>query len=87
MARENELNWAELQQKVNQQMLQWRKEHPKATLKEIELALDQQMSLLRAKMLQSLALSTEATTSPSETGAECPNCQTRLQSRGKKSVS
>lgn len=87
MASENELNWAELQQKVNQQMQQWRKEHPKATLKEIELALDQQMSLLRAKMLQSLALNTEAASSPTETGAECPNCQTPLHSRGKKSVS
>ena len=86
MASENELSWTELQQKINQAMTQWRLEHPKATLKEIEIALDHQIGLLRASMLQSLALSTEAATSPAPTGAACPECQAPLHSRGKKSV-
>jgi FMN-dependent NADH-azoreductase len=84
MAAKNEMSWEELQRQVNQYMQQWRKEHPKATLKEIELALDQQMGVLRAKMLQSLALNSSATQPSGEAATPCPNCETPLQTRGKK---
>jgi activator of HSP90 ATPase len=85
MPSKNESVWEELQQQVNQTMQQWRKEHPKATPKEIELALDQQMGLLRAKMLHSLATASSAAQPQSaEAATICPKCATGLQARGKK---
>ena len=86
MTSENEISWAELQEKVNQYMQQWRKEHPKATLKEIEIALDQQMGMLRARMLEKLATASPNAQPLSKEGAPCSNCETPLQNRGKKNA-
>jgi hypothetical protein len=84
MSSGKEISWRELQEKVNQNMQQWRKEHPKATLKEIEIALDQQMGMLRARMLEKLATDSPSAQPSSEEGAACSNCETPLQNRGKK---
>jgi uncharacterized protein with PIN domain len=79
-----ETNWSELQQQVNSYMIQWRRDHPKATLKEIELTLNAQMAALQAKMLEQLALASAATASNSTADPPlCPNCGGAVQKRGK----
>jgi hypothetical protein len=67
-------------------MKQWRLEHPKATLEEIEAALDERLSKLRARMLQDAAQASAAaewTNAPAEERPVCPDCQVPLISRGK----
>ena len=39
---------------------QWRREHPRATLREIEEAVDWQVNALRARMLQDVAMASGA---------------------------
>ena len=78
-------NWSDLQQHLNSFMREWRVAHPKATLNEIELALDTQMAQVRAKMLESLACASAATNPKGESATEqplCPNCGGGLHSRG-----
>jgi predicted RNA-binding Zn-ribbon protein involved in translation (DUF1610 family) len=63
----------------------WRKEHPRATLAEIEQALDEQVSKVRADLLAELAMSSEAAVvaaKPESERPQCPECQHALISRG-----
>lgn len=80
-----DLNWLDLQQHLNSFMREWRLAHPKATLNEIELALDTQMATVRAKMLESLATASAATNPKLEKATEqprCPHCGGAVQARG-----
>ncbi len=52
--------WQEQSTAVLTGMKEWRLQHPQATLEEIEAALDDRLSQLRAKMLQDLALASPA---------------------------
>jgi len=52
--------WQALSQEVMMGMKQWRSQHPKASLGEIEKELDQRLSGLRAQMLQDMALQSSA---------------------------
>ena len=54
--REQERQWRELAEDVLTGMQEWRLQHPKATWREIEAALDERWSRVRARMLQDLAL-------------------------------
>ena len=44
-------NWEALSHEILTGMREWRLQHPKATLREIELALDERWYRLRARML------------------------------------
>ena len=48
--------WEALSQEVLTGMRAWRLQHPKATLREIELALDAHFASLHARMLQDMAV-------------------------------
>jgi NADH pyrophosphatase NudC (nudix superfamily) len=78
-------HWHELAEDVITGMKEWRLQHPKATFREIEIALDERLARLRARMLEDAALVSRA----AEWGAEsverptCPKCGTPLQPRGK----
>ena len=60
---------------------EWRERHPRATLAEIEAALDARLDGMRARLLEDLALASRATEAGGA-GAACPECGGRLEGRG-----
>ena len=78
--------WHELAEEVMSGMKEWRLQHPKATFRQIEQALDERLARMRARMLEDAALASEA--ADIEAAAEderpvCPECGVRLDARGK----
>jgi YgiT-type zinc finger domain-containing protein len=66
-------------------MGRWRQEHPRATLSEIEAALDERIGATRAQMLEEAVLASEAATFAGKGKRErpgCPACGQALVSRG-----
>lgn len=79
-------DWEKQGQELLVGMKDWRKEHPKATLNEIEKELDLRMRRLRSELLTDLAQASEAaewTARPVEERPKCPKCGERLASRGR----
>lgn len=67
-------------------MKEWRHQHPRATFREIEEAVDERLATLRAGMLEDLLkMSSQADWSqePDEQRPHCEQCGTLLVSRGK----
>lgn len=84
---EVEAYWQKLAEEVFTGMKEWRLQHPKATLKEIEEALDEGLARLRTHMLQDVALASAATKvsgAREEDKLKCPQCGHALQVRGQK---
>ena len=82
-----ESNWEALSHEILTGIREWREEHPKATLREIELVLDERLAPLRARMLQDVALQShaaDATTVASSERPICAVCGTALVLRGKR---
>ena len=52
--------WDDLAEEVLSGMKEWRLQHPKATLRQIEAALDERLGKMRARMLQDAALASAA---------------------------
>lgn len=75
--------WHELSEEVMTGMTEWREQHPKATLTEIEDELDERLSKMRARMLEDMAMASAAANIVDDK-TECPRCGSRLESRGKK---
>jgi hypothetical protein len=71
---EQEREWRELTEDVLTGLKEWRLQHPKATLREIEAALDDRLSRVRARMLQDLALASVMTDLSAAGAAERPRC-------------
>jgi len=66
-------------------MLEWRLQHPKASLAEIEAEVDQRLAGMRARMIADAALSSQS--ADWERGSEserCPQCGQTLEKKGKK---
>jgi YgiT-type zinc finger domain-containing protein len=55
-------------------MTEWRQQHPKATLREMEVELDAQMAQLRAKMLEDMVAASEVADWPAGDAPRCPAC-------------
>jgi hypothetical protein len=66
--------WHELSEEVMTGMVEWRAQHPKATLQEIETALDERLGRMRARMLQDVALASQATDLRETPANERPRC-------------
>ena len=87
--RASEARWAALGEEVLTGMRDWRAQHPRATLAEIETELDARLARLRARMLEDLALASAATAwgAAGAAGAEdaprCAECGRALQARGR----
>lgn len=82
-----EPTWEALCADIVTGMREWRLQHPKATLREIEEALDQRWYHLRARMLHDVALQSTATDWHETTTPERPACRvcgTPLLLRGKR---
>jgi hypothetical protein len=82
-----EPSWEVLSAEILSGMREWRLSHPKATLREIEEALDERFYRLRARMLQDVALQSVAADWQEMTTSERPTCRvcgTALILRGKR---
>jgi YgiT-type zinc finger domain-containing protein len=80
-----EPTWEALSGEMLSGMREWRLQHPKATLREIEAALDEHWYRLRARMLHDLALHSAATNwkdAPATERPVCPACEASLVLRG-----
>jgi len=76
--------WQKLSDETMQGMGEWREQNPKATLREIEKALDERIMKLRAKVLEEAAqLSEMRTWTESENVPVCPDCKKALEFRAK----
>jgi hypothetical protein len=78
--------WDALAEEVMSGMKEWRLQHPKATLRQIDLALDEGLAKMRVRMLQDAALASAAADLQATQEAErpvCPQCGARLEGRGR----
>jgi hypothetical protein len=77
--------WRPLSEEIIAGIEEWRLQHPQATLREIEAAIDERLTELRARMLQDVALASQAADVSQAGGADrpvCPHCGTPLEPRG-----
>jgi ribosomal protein S27AE len=82
---ELESRWHPLSQEVMRAMKEWRRQHPRATLNEIETELDVQLARRRSQMLQDTALTSPRADLPTLNEAErprCPQCGVLLMAQG-----
>lgn len=80
-SKENEARWHQESEAVMSGMKEWRLQHPRASLREIEDALDERL----ARMLRDLALASAAARvqeAPEEERPRCPSCGGPLEARG-----
>lgn len=84
-AGELQQGWKEMSEEVMQAVAEWRKQHPKASFREIEEEIDQQLSGLRAQLLSDTASrSVAAEWDQDGQGELCPKCGEKLERKGKK---
>jgi len=79
--------WREIAEEVMSGMKEWRIQHPRATLREIEDALDERLAKMRARMLADAALASAAadiTKKEEEERPVCPACGKEVKARGKR---
>jgi hypothetical protein len=77
--------WHTLAEEALTGMAEWRAQHPTATLREIEAAIDEHLAAVRARMLQDAALASAAADLRGVPAADrpvCPDCGHRLEARG-----
>ena len=82
---EAETRWRDLADEVLTGMKEWRLQHPRASLREIEAALDERLSRVRARLLEDLALASAAADLREAAAGErpaCPGCGGPLEARG-----
>ena len=83
----SEEHWRELSEEILTDVKEWRRNHPKATFREIEEEVHKRMNRLEARMIQDTAQessSREWSGTDKDKRPTCPVCQTPLQSRGKR---
>jgi hypothetical protein len=81
----NESLWRQLTEEITIGMREWRNQHPKASLREIETELDARLARARARMLEDLAMASTAATWQDAARLQaptCPECGTPLDERG-----
>jgi YgiT-type zinc finger domain-containing protein len=77
--------WMRLANEVFIGMREWRLVHPRATLTEMEVALDERWASVRARLLEDVALASAAadlSTAPPTERAACPACGHVLHAHG-----
>ena len=88
MRKDFDQQWRALSEEVITGMKEWRLQHPRATLTEIEAALDERLTRLRARMLEDAALASAAAdwkSAAGETAPTCARCGKPLRARGRHS--
>ena len=77
--------WRELSEEAITGIKEWRLQHPRASLKEIEAAIDERLSKVRARMVQDAALASDQadwTEAPASERPRCATCERPLRSAG-----
>jgi len=85
--KEFEPQWGTLFTEIQEEMRLWRREHPKATMREIELMTEQVRARLAARMVADVATASDTARfreQPPEARPRCPECQLPLEARGAK---
>jgi YgiT-type zinc finger domain-containing protein len=76
-------SWQVMAAEILTGLAEWRQRHPKATLREIETALDERWAVARAHILREAALASAAADLGRATERPaCPACGGRMESRG-----
>lgn len=75
--------WNRSSEDVMNEVTEWRAKHPKASLREIEVEIDQRLSGLRAKMISDTANQSTSARWEEAEGRECPECGAKLIRKGK----
>ena len=77
--------WSGMMHELISGMAEWRQQHPKATLREIESEMDKRWVRVRARMISDMALSSGAADwSGEDESPVCPSCGGKLQGAGGK---
>lgn len=78
--------WEQLAAEVISGMAEWRLQHPKATLSEIEAALDERLAGMRARFLEDAALASGVADLQREgvEGVVCAQCGGQVRLEGKR---
>lgn len=74
---QRDADWRTLTEEVLSGMREWRSAHPKASFAELEVAVEERLSRLRARMLEEAALSgvdETAAGAGAGAGVTCPDC-------------
>ncbi len=82
---EAEARWRALTEGAATEVREWRRQHPKATFREIEAALDERLAWVHARMLEDaaqLSPTAEATAEAGPLPVTCPDCGRPLERRG-----
>jgi hypothetical protein len=85
---EMESRWRGLAEEVIIGIKEWRLQHPKATFREIEAAVDERLAKARARILQDAALlsaAAEVTKASEEERPRCPTCGRKMEAHGQES--
>lgn len=80
-------DWQHLSEQILTDIKEWRRCHPKATLREIEEEVPSRLSCLEAQVIQDAAQQSKRrdwSSVPAEQRPTCPVCGTPLQARGKR---
>ena len=80
-------NWQQLSEQILTDIKEWRRAHPKATLREIEEEVHARMSRLEAQVIQDAAQESQSrdwSAALPEQRPTCPVCGTPLHARGKR---
>jgi len=82
-----EPDWDSVFREIRDEMVAWRRAHPKATMREIELENERVLARLHARMVQDVAAASAAADfagQPAHARPLCSKCQVPLVARGKK---
>lgn len=83
---EKKTEWKEVSEDVLSGMIEWRLQHPHATLREIEAAADERLVRLRKRMVEDSVQASSAahwSRTPVKERPCCPQCGAALIARGK----
>lgn len=77
--------WRGESEEIISGMIEWRLQHPKATLAEIEAEVDQRLAGMRARMIADAAMASESVGwERGDERGKCPSCGQDLEKKGKK---
>jgi len=82
--KELQAGWEGLSDEIMSGVAEWRGQHPKATLREIEGEIDKRLSELRARMITDTANASASASWEAAEGVVCPECGAKLIKKGKK---
>jgi uncharacterized protein with PIN domain len=75
-----EKQWQQHSQEAFHRLAQWQQAHPKATMAEIEVAIDEHLDQVRARMIEEMAQAEQE--SMATQVHRCPHCGSRMSRRG-----